>query len=578
MASITINFSSASAGSGTGPTWSNPPGALAAGGTYALSQYTGGFTKYSQWLYVAVGGSFVPAGATVNGVIVNITRRCDYSYVSDMQIVLTSSIGVSGNKASGSAWPTSAGAVSYGSATDKWGLALTPAIVNNSTFGVGLIAQFVGNDTAAVDAITVDVYYTLFVAITGKTVDKPYGKSSKNIAGVKGATVDTPHGSGGTGKFVGAITGKTVDSPSGTPTVNVPVTSTFVPTYGALFDCNANSGAGIGRTYDVAHGSVAGASITTDSGNTASSGSGTGIVSVIVDGSGGTTSTPKASSYLIPSPNPCILISKVGEMDFTLDITGDANSLMMAWGGSCWQLRKLGNNVIAYGQDGISRLTPHEQYWGETVFPDQIGIYGPDAVCGNEQRHLYIDAQGYLWEMTDEGPKNHDYQEFLSVMSTNLVMSYDERLDVAYICDGTYGYVFSEWGLGQGPPNITGCGLIGGSSFYVAAPSLIVVDPMSCVSDIIDFGDRTSKTLVTLQFGTTTTGTLQAALDYRHDRIMSFVTTPWVNVTRDGMANITVTAQEFKVRWRLLAWEDAKIDRVELLAISATRVKEEAVA
>jgi hypothetical protein len=59
-------------------------------------------------------------------------------------------------------WPSSFSYFTYGSNSDAWGNSLTPAIINNSNFGIAISAKSVSSSSQAVniDAIRLTVYYT----------------------------------------------------------------------------------------------------------------------------------------------------------------------------------------------------------------------------------------------------------------------------------------------------------------------------------------------------------------------------------------------------------------------------------
>jgi hypothetical protein len=112
-------------------------------------------------------GTPVPSDATVLGITVEVDRRnsgggnCKDNVVS---LVLGGT--VSGdNKAAAGNWPTTALTyATYGSASDLWGLTLTPADVNATDFGVALSAIRVGSSPVAnVDHIRVTVAYAAAV-------------------------------------------------------------------------------------------------------------------------------------------------------------------------------------------------------------------------------------------------------------------------------------------------------------------------------------------------------------------------------------------------------------------------------
>lgn len=110
-------------------------------------------------------GFSAPAGATIDGVEVEIDRRCFAGTAVDLAVQLLDASGMlaSTNRASASAWPASLAVASYGSASDKWdmGVTLTPALVNDVDFGVGLQVQATAANTdIGVDFIRMTVHYT----------------------------------------------------------------------------------------------------------------------------------------------------------------------------------------------------------------------------------------------------------------------------------------------------------------------------------------------------------------------------------------------------------------------------------
>lgn len=116
-------------------------------------------------------GSFIPVGATVNGIEVAIHRKAsrannDESHVHDYRVQLRKTSGLVGdNKADTvSVWPTSEAIASYGGATDLWGTTWLDTDVNSANFGVDIIALLVAAAedfvTASIDYVTITVHYT----------------------------------------------------------------------------------------------------------------------------------------------------------------------------------------------------------------------------------------------------------------------------------------------------------------------------------------------------------------------------------------------------------------------------------
>ena len=105
----------------------------------------------------------IPAGATIDGVEVEVERRCFAGSAIDSTIRLRSTSGtlMGENKGDGTAWPGTATIRTYGGPTDKWGATLTPAVVNSSAFGVFVSCQATAADTdVGVDFVRMTIYYT----------------------------------------------------------------------------------------------------------------------------------------------------------------------------------------------------------------------------------------------------------------------------------------------------------------------------------------------------------------------------------------------------------------------------------
>lgn len=150
-----------------GAAWSNPTNIEANDSSYATSSPTSGLTNA---LVASNFGFSIPAGATINGVQVDITRHASaLNTFKDSLVKLTANAGTGvitgcANKASASNWGTSDADVSYGGSADTWSISaanLTSSVVNGSGFGVVFEGAWViGTPTASVNYISVTVWYS----------------------------------------------------------------------------------------------------------------------------------------------------------------------------------------------------------------------------------------------------------------------------------------------------------------------------------------------------------------------------------------------------------------------------------
>ena len=171
MASVTKYPSSGADDSAVGTrTWSNPTNIYLADGTDVASVIGAAeATVYSHYLKATDFKFAIPDGATIDGIIVEYNEKASTNsaskYVADtaLKLVVDNTV-VGDNKATTSTkWGLSYSWVSYGGATDKWGLTPTVAEINASNFGVVLevkLATTFSGPIAYVDAVRITVYYT----------------------------------------------------------------------------------------------------------------------------------------------------------------------------------------------------------------------------------------------------------------------------------------------------------------------------------------------------------------------------------------------------------------------------------
>jgi hypothetical protein len=131
--------------------------------TYASSSNVQNET--TNYLKATSFGFSIPAGATIDGIVVEVDRFADVAsmvFDSEVKIVKGGAVG-STNEASGGFWPASDTDTyqTYGNSSYKWGETWTAADINNANFGVVISASSGGTKTNLfVDDIRITVYYT----------------------------------------------------------------------------------------------------------------------------------------------------------------------------------------------------------------------------------------------------------------------------------------------------------------------------------------------------------------------------------------------------------------------------------
>jgi len=254
--------------------------------------------------------------------------------------------------------------------------------------------------------------------------------------------------------------------------------------------------------------------------------------------------------------------SDIGHLDFTIGRDNVAGERPLDWAGWIYKTKKLNDKVVAYGENGVSILTPSDRFYGlKTVH--RLGLLSQHAMTGTDDAHYFIDKIGQLWQFK-ESLELLDYSEFLSLM-TNPVMSYDTENNLVYICDGTYGYIYSpkDKSLGKGPANVTGIGVKDGT-IYIASPGAVATPAFEVCTDIYDMGTRKFKTVRSIEVGTDLVNLMEATIDYRVSNKVAFSTLDWTPVTLEGVAHIYCYGLEFRFRLRVQTYEYFELDYLKI--------------
>ena len=141
-------------------TVTNPSNVASSDNVYATMVLL--ITQVSHYLKCTNFNFTIPLDATVTGITVAIEHSSTVlNATTDSSIKIVKTGVISGNeKATGTLWPTSDAVATYGSASDLWGLAWTPADINASTFGVAIAASATLAGTGQVDYVSITVDYT----------------------------------------------------------------------------------------------------------------------------------------------------------------------------------------------------------------------------------------------------------------------------------------------------------------------------------------------------------------------------------------------------------------------------------
>ena len=272
-----------------------------------------------------------------------------------------------------------------------------------------------------------------------------------------------------------------------------------------------------------------------------------------------------ADLIIRPPQTSWVRWSDIGNLDFTINRKNLAGEAPMPWAGLIYGIMKLGKSVVVYGSGGVTQLVPIDNNWS----PKNIhftGLLSNGAFCGNDNVNLFVDKNGTLFKITDK-LESLDYSEFLSTL-TGLVMSYDNVNDLAYMCNGTSGYVYSvkDGSLGKCSPYITGISYVNGLPYVIGSNTISRIRP-SIATDIFDANSRGNKTIRELEIGTSITGDLEACIEFRLNHKLSFTPSPWFPVTQEGRAFTNCFGKEFKFKIRTVSSTSTETFKLDYLHV-----------
>lgn len=258
--------------------------------------------------------------------------------------------------------------------------------------------------------------------------------------------------------------------------------------------------------------------------------------------------------------------SKIGSLDFTIDKTNEAGRMPVGWKGGIYDILKLGQSVVVYGENGISVMTPSGINWGMKTI-HQFGIPDKSTVDGTDTDHYFIDNTNRLYHLSSEGLKELGYSEYLKDLYCPVV-KLDIDTGIVYICDGLLGFVYStnSKSFGAGPVNITGIKSQDGNK-YVVGTGEIITPTLDICTDIYDLGTRKPKTINTVEIGTNLENSLQVMVESRSHNNREFIKSRWALVNPSGIAHIPCYGIEFKFHLRSYTYEYMEIDYIRVSGV-----------
>lgn len=243
----------------------------------------------------------------------------------------------------------------------------------------------------------------------------------------------------------------------------------------------------------------------------------------------------------------------------------------MPWQGTVEAIVPLGDNLIVYGDEGVSALTPISVTQPQMVPPtyglrhiSDIGIAGRGAVGGGERfPHAYVGQDGKLWRITSDLQKEKiDFENlFVPMLGEDILVTVDEQLGNYYVTDGTDCYLLDS-GVTEVKHRPTSLEFRQGGLTGVFTEKND--DSAIVVTNTFDVGVRGNKTITGVLLGVDTSSSVEVAIDYRNDKGGGFTRSVFFPVNKEGFAESRVNGLEFRLVIKADNYTDFNLDYAEV--------------
>ena len=142
--------------------------------------------------------------------------------------------------------------------------------------------------------------------------------------------------------------------------------------------------------------------------------------------------------------------SKIGSMDFTPDEDNEAGYRRCPYGGEVYHTKRLGDGVVGYSSKGIVRMVPVGQPVATMGFAEVYdnGLINRGAANGNIKRHIFVDTDYNIVEVTKEEVKVLGYQYYMEQLAgEDIIVQYNQANGDFYIGNSTKTFLLGPKGL-----------------------------------------------------------------------------------------------------------------------------------
>lgn len=236
--------------------------------------------------------------------------------------------------------------------------------------------------------------------------------------------------------------------------------------------------------------------------------------------------------------------------------------------GAILKLLPLGNDLMVYAENGISRLRMTENGYIEQPILD-FGIQYRGLAGGDRSNHIAITEQSGMFRFSASGEVERlNYKEYMDTLTlSSTVICHDSDENFFTISDNNNGFTLTRTGLAA-TDGVLPASLVRMPGYDgLAGTHVTASDPQAAhvLTEIFDGGDRQVWELQYVAIATTDTTSAgwQIQVDWRLNKDDNWTRTTAVAVDDRGRARVKVSGIEFRIYLSAANRKQVDLERIE---------------
>lgn len=272
-----------------------------------------------------------------------------------------------------------------------------------------------------------------------------------------------------------------------------------------------------------------------------------------------------------PEGENIVAWTKIGSLEWEYTLGNETGYAPMPYIGKILAIKALGDLVIVYGENGVTRLKPEKTpvtTFGIHPF-GAIGLFSPQSVAGDNLEHIFVGADKALYSIKPErmlsedgkAPNRLGYEEFIGRLE-DPVISFDPYLRWWWIADEVCCYIYSSQGLSEASFSPTRVNRLDGQLLGLGVQqgedkALVCTSPIS-------FNTRNIKTLMCVEGDIRSAGPCLGRAHYRYKHFDEWKTHNIKPLDPRGAFFPVVGGTEFRVDLVCMDYTDFTLSKIFL--------------